>query len=272
MYEIFFNQRIKTYPNGMKIITTFNKTVFNPYHNPRPSGIDALGDRAPPSEHLPFDEEFVRLREDNLKRSIEKVFDIALMNNFDYFVTLTFDDSKVNSFDDREVNRVVKKWFNNMVNRHDLKYLCVPEYHKSGRIHLHALMSGNLDLVDSGTVLIPERDKPVKISYALKICKDRNKIRPVYNLQNWKNGFSTAIEFEKCDDKMNGTTAIAKYITKYMTKDLTKIMRNYYYAGGHLQRDVQTDYKIVNYDAVSAPEVQIENTDLTVKYITMGVV
>lgn len=118
-------------------------------------GVNEFIERAPP-DFLPFGPDY-SVRLDNLKRAREKVFDIALMNNFDYFVTLTFDESKVNSFDEEEVNRVVKKWFNNMVNRHDIKYICVPEYHKSGRIHLHCLMSGNLDFVDSGTVLIPQR-------------------------------------------------------------------------------------------------------------------
>lgn len=269
MFELFYNQKVKIYPNGTRIVTTFNKPVFNPLHNDR--HID-FSERAPPNEVLPFDDKFDRIRLDNLKRSKEKIFDIALMNNFDYFVTLTFDENKINSFDSFEVNRVVTKWFNNMVNRHDLKYLCVPELHKSGRIHLHALMSGELDLIDSGTVIIPDRDKPVKKSTALRICKDESKHRTVYNLTNWKNGFSTAIEFEKCDDGMNGTTAIAKYITKYITKDLTRIMRNYYYAGGHLQRDVHIEYDLVNFDMVNAPEIEIKDTDLKVKYQTIGVV
>lgn len=268
MFELYYNQRVKIYPNGTKIITTFNKTVFNPLHNGRE--VNEFIERAPP-DVLPFGPDY-SVRLDNLKRAREKVFDIALMNNFDYFVTLTFDNSKVNSFDEEEVNRVVKKWFNNMVNRYDLKYICVPEYHKSGRIHLHCLMSGNLDFIDSGTVLIPQRKKPVKLDKAKVICPDLSKHRKVYNLLNWKNGHSTLIEFEKCDDKMNGTSAIAKYMVKYMTKDLIKIMRNYYYAGGHLQREVQTEYHIANYDAVFAPEIEIQNTDLKVKYQTIGVV
>lgn len=253
----------------MKVITTFNKTVFNPYHIPRGPTDVLVNDTE--FEKLPFDDGF-RDRSDNLKRSIERVFDIALMNPFDWFVTLTIDPAKLNSFDIDEVNRVVKKWFNNMVNRHDLKYLCVPEYHKSGRLHLHCLMSGDLDLVESGTVLIPEREKPVRLAYALKICRDKSKMKIVYNLRNWKNGFSTAIKFEKCDDHMSGTSAIAKYMVKYITKDALKIMRNYYYAGGHLERDVKTEYALVNFDAVPAPEIEIENTDLKVKYITMGVI
>ena len=108
MIELYYNQRIKKYPNGTKIITTFNKTVFNPLHNKRDN---IFYDDRVVGERLPWTTADVR--EDNLKRAKEKIFDIAFMNNFDYFVTLTFDDNIVNSRDEDEVNRVMKKWFNN---------------------------------------------------------------------------------------------------------------------------------------------------------------
>lgn len=264
MFELYYNQRIKTYPNGMKVITTFNKTVFNPLHHKK-----EIGERVPP-DRLPFGPD-ISVRLDNLKRSKEKVFDIAFMNQFDYFATLTFDDNKVNAYDPKEVHRVMTKWFNNMVNRHDLKYLAVPEYHKSGRIHWHMLISGDITLIDSGTVLISERDKPVRKEYAKRICHDMSKSRVVYNLKEWRNGFSSVIEFRKCDDGADGTTAIAKYLTKYITKDLVKILDHYYYAGGHLERDVPTEYKNVCFELVDALECPVDGSELKVKYQTIGV-
>lgn len=264
MFELYYNQRIKKYPNGMQVITTFNKSVFNPHHHKK-----EIGERLPPSEPLPFGPD-LSVRLDNLKRSKDKVFDIAFMNKFNYFATLTFDDSKVNANDPDAVHKVMLKWFNNMVNRHDLKYLCVPEYHKSGRIHFHALLSGDLNLIDSGTVLIPERDKPVRKEYAKRICQDMSKSREVYNLKNWHNGFSTVIEFQACEDGGDGTTAIAKYLTKYMTKDLTKVLDHYYYAGGHIVRDVPTEYHNVCYELVNALECPVDGSELRVKYQTIG--
>lgn len=264
MFELYYNQRIKTYPNGMKVITTFNKTVFNPLHHKKP-----ICEREY-SEPLPFGPD-ISVRLDNLKRAKERVFDIAFMNEFNYFATLTFDDSKVDAYDENAVHRVMKKWFDNMVQRHNCKYLAVPEYHKSGRIHWHMLISGDLTLIDSGTVLIPERDKPVRKEYAKRICHDMSKSRVVYNLKEWKNGFSTVIEFRKCDDGYDGTSAIAKYLTKYITKDLTKMLSHYYYAGGHLERDVPTEYFNVNYEFSPGMECKINNSDLCVKYQTIGV-
>lgn len=265
MFEMYYNQRIKTYPNGTKIITTFNKTVFNPLHNKRENFCD---DREV-VDRLPWTDYDTRL--DNLKRAREKVFDIAFMNNFDYFITLTFDPKKINSHDEDLINKTIKNWFNNMVKRHNFKYLAVPEYHKSGRIHFHLLCSGDLKLIDSGTVLIPERDKPVKLSTAKKYSKDSSKYKKVYNLENWNYGWSTAIEFTVCEDGAQGTTAIAKYLTKYITKDLIKVLKNYYYAGGHVVREVPTEYRIYAFDFIDAPEIEIPGTALKVKYQTIGV-
>ena len=64
---------------------------------------------------------------------------------------------------------------------------------------------------------------------------------------------------------------IAKYLTKYITKDLIKVLKSYYYAGGHLEREVQTHYSVVPFESVFAPEIEIKDTDLKVKYQTIGV-
>lgn len=274
MYELYYNQRIKTYPNGTKIITTFNKTVFNPLHNKRDIFYDddrEVPDLLPFTDYEPDTDNFYNLRLDNLKRCREKIFDIAYMNEFDYFITLTFDDNIVNAYDENEIHRVMRNWFNNMQKRYNMKYLAVPEYHKSGRIHWHMLASGDLKYTDSNTVLIPQRDKPVRLSTAKKICKDETLYRTVYNFDNWNNGHSTLIKFQKCDDRADGTTAIAKYLTKYITKDLTKVLKHYYYAGGHIVRDVPTEYKVVPFESVYVPEIDVKGTDLKVKYQTIGV-
>lgn len=274
MYELYYNQRIKKYANGTKIITTFNKTVFNPLHNKKDINYydREVVDYLPFTDYEVDEDNFFKIREDNLKRAKEKIFDIAFMNNFDYFVTLTFNDDIVNANCEFEVHRVMQNWLKNMVKRYNFKALCVPEYHKKyNRIHFHLLASGDLNLIDSGTVLIPNRDKPVKFSTAKKLWKNESDYKTVYNLLNWKNGYSTVIKFEKCDDGANGTTAIAKYLTKYITKDLTKVLKHYYYAVGHVEREVPTEYKVVPFESVQAPAVDVKGTDLKVKYQTIGI-
>lgn len=182
------------------------------------------------------------IRLDNIKRAKDKINDIAMLNDFKYFVTFTFNDKIVNAKDyDRSI-KVLKKWLDNMVQRNELLYLLVPELHKSGRIHFHALMSGKLTLVDSGH-------------------KD-NAQRIIYNVANWKYGFSTAVEIS------GEYVAICRYITKYITKDLTKITGNYYYSGGHgIVRKPEKYYANEDYEKFEGKEYTIPNIFTTVKYL-----
>ena len=84
MFELYYNQRIKKYPNGVEYVTTFNKTVFNPLHHKKDVDYSERD-----NSRLPFGPD-IETRLDNLKRSREAAFDIALLNNFDWFVTLPF--------------------------------------------------------------------------------------------------------------------------------------------------------------------------------------
>ena len=130
------------------------------------------------------------------KRTLNNVYDISRCNNWDLFVTLTFNPEKVNSFDYDEVSKKLKNWLIVLRrNNKDLKYIIVPELHKSRRFHFHGLFAncGNLKLSDSG--------------------KSDSKGNRIYNIANYNLGFTTAT-------KVKNTDAVNKYIAKYVTKDL----------------------------------------------------
>lgn len=156
-------------------------------------------------------------RSDSIRRAKSAVFDIAKMNKFKYFVTLTLDAKKIDRYEIAPIKKKLLKWLNNMEQRHDLHYLLLPEHHKDGAIHMHMLCSGNLRLI--------ETDKKDEVG------------RTIYNVDNWKLGFSTAIIMD--GDNEN----VSKYVTKYITKESHKIFGKFYYSGGkNLVRDVPTTY------------------------------
>lgn len=130
-------------------------------------------------------------------RAKNMIYDYARSNDFDWFVTMTFDPQKVDSFDYAECSRSLSQWLNNVRKRNapDIRYLFVPELHKSGRYHFHGLMGdiGTLRLVDSG---------------------HRNNGQIIYNIDNYKLGFTTAT---KIQDKKRTATYIGKYITKELS-------------------------------------------------------
>lgn len=136
-------------------------------------------------------------------RTIQKIYEVTRSNMWEYFITLTFDPKKVNSFDYAEVSKVLSNWLHHLKERYapDLKYIIVPELHKSGRYHFHGLIAdiGNLKLVDSGHKT-PSGDV-------------------IYNIENYKLGFTTAT-------KIKDASRVSSYITKYITKELCATTSN----------------------------------------------
>lgn len=233
----YYNARVKYYPNGTQKITVFNRGVFNP------DGWERIR-KEDEEEKDRREYDLTNPREDNVKRAKDKIFDIAFMNDWEYMVTLTLDPKQIDRYDAKEINKRVGKWLKNQVQRKDLRYLIVPEYHEDGAIHFHGFFKGNMTYLDAHRV-----DKQG---------------RKVWNIKDWRFGWSTAVRLD--DNRIR----VAKYITKYITKCTTKIMGKFYYAGGGITREVPSDYAHVDYDAVEGTEYEIPQAGMRVKYIVVG--
>lgn len=129
-------------------------------------------------------------------RTINKVYDIARSNMWEYFFTLTFNPEKVDSYNYAEVVKKLSKWLNNLRTKcPDMKYIVVPEKHKSGRWHFHGLFADvdGLQFVESGHV------------------SESGQV--IYNVGNYKLGFSTAV-------RLDGSPKVVSYLCKYITKEV----------------------------------------------------
>lgn len=196
-----------------------------------------------------------RERDDSIKRARDKCFDIARLNEWKYFITVTFKGSEYESKDPAFVMKKVRSYLRNKVQRSEnFKYLLIPEHHKSGRIHCHALVS-DIDTVDSGTRLVNGYAKPVKLETAEKRHLTVRNV--VYNIPSWNYGFSTAIEIDN-------STAFAFYITKYITKGNKMIFGNYYWSGGGVVREPKVIYS--NTDFYSVPRSSYNGGCYSYKY------
>ena len=136
----------------------------------------------------------------SLRRAKQELFDILKNNDFDYFLTLTFDKRKVDRLNDDLTRKKFSKWCNNVKSKlPNMTYVAVLEYHKKGGLHYHVLVgnvtSEDLKLVDSGKVV-----KAGKCAGSA-----------IYNVGAWKIGFSTAT-------KVYDKDAVKYYISKYLTK------------------------------------------------------
>lgn len=133
----------------------------------------------------------------SINRTRQTIEDICLCNKFEWFMTFTFDPKRYDNSSLQSASRYMTKWLHNCRDRHSpaLQYLVIPEQHKSGAWHFHALLAHF-----NGTL----RDS--------RHCQHN---RPIYNVKNWQFGFSTAV---KIDD--NGQEAVSRYVRKYITKDM----------------------------------------------------
>lgn len=205
--------KIYTYPDGIQDIVASSAPDFGA-KGWEESGANAK--RRPSSETRerkssdPKGEDLER----SMRRARGKLRRLALANDFRWFVTLTLNPELVDSYDGAAVIKKLNAWCSNMVQRRGLRYILVPERHKSGRIHFHGFFNDCVEAVDSG-----HTDKQG---------------HPIFNLPQWSLGFTTAIELY--DDYVKAVG----YVCKYVGKQGEKPAGRWYYSGGDLREPVIT--------------------------------
>ena len=222
---------------GVISMDMYNMRVFNYgesvqvrlYNKPVVSGNGKSQDLCDCTD-LPVDDALKQMREEHsinssVNRTKNKLYGIARANEWDLFVTLTFDRAVTDSADYNLVSQRTRKWLNNIKNRFcpDLKYLVVPELHADGEHwHIHGLLAnvGTLQVVESGVV------KNGKM---------------LYNLPGWRYGFSTA-------SYVGDTRKVSAYVCKYITKELAALTqhRKRFWASSNCTRieDVTESYML----------------------------
>lgn len=170
--------------------------------------------------------------ERSMRRARAKLRRLAMANDFEYFVTLTLDQTRIDRYDPKVITKALNQWTDNMVRRHGLRYVIVPELHKDGAFHFHGFFAGKgLKVVDSGHV---------------DDCG-----QTVYNLPQWRYGFSTAI-------RLRGEYAAAVgYVCKYIGKQGgERPLGRWYYSGGPL-KEPEKEYLEIDYAAWAAAEISM---------------
>lgn len=161
--------------------------------------------------------------ESSIRRTRTTLEDLCICNKFDLFCTFTFDPKRYNSKSVNFCRLYMRNWLHNTKNRSSehLQYLVVPELHKSGAIHFHALLRG--------------------YEGKLKDSKHCQNGRRVYNLANWHFGFSTAV-------KIDNQEAVSRYIRKYITKDMLLLPgKKRYFCSQGLERPVKRQNELLEW-------------------------
>lgn len=196
-------------------------------------GWEARAKRAPSPENI----------QRAARRASARVRDLALCNDFAWFVTLTLDAQKIDRYDVSAITKKLRTWLDNKVRRQGLKYILVPERHKDGALHFHGFINEAPGLVPSGTWDVPGHKKPIRPRSSRQAAEwaalgPGMGYHEVFNWEAWPLGFSTAIRLY--GEYRAAVGYVCKYIAK-QTKDADgKIGGRWYYSGGELREPTIT--------------------------------
>lgn len=176
--------KIKQYPDGsIKAYVYDNPFLYNVDEEKTGSYVEKT-----PEE---IEEERKHSEYQNLRRSKTNIQDYILSNDFDLFVTLTFNSERD---DDERCFKKLDNWLRYMRKKHGkFRYILIPERHKTGELHFHGVFGD--------------------FKGGLTDSTKKYKGKTIYNLTEWNYGFTNC---SKIIDKKK----TASYVTKYMTKNL----------------------------------------------------
>jgi hypothetical protein len=129
----------------------------------------------------------------NIARARSKIFEYAICNNFEYFVTLTVNGQHLDRYNLVEYIKKLGQFIRDYRKKYkaNVQYLLIPEKHTDGAWHMHGLLKG--------------------------ILKEHLTINK-YGYKDW-NAYSKRFGYISIDDIKN-KIAVSKYITKYISKSI----------------------------------------------------
>lgn len=153
----------------------------------------------------------------SIRRTRKVIHDYVKCNDFGLFVTFTFDPAKVDRYNMDAVYLTMQAWLRRQHHKNkEFQYIVVPEKHKDGAIHFHALVN----------------NWPFTLNKSNVIQNNRR----VYTIPFFKYGF-TNVQFIPEEEKEK----VANYIAKYITKDMVSLPnRRRYWASRNLKKPIVT--------------------------------
>lgn len=165
---------------------------------------------------------------ENLSRAKQVIFDLARSNVWSWFVTLTYSPEFVDRSDYDACSLLLRNWTQSIRRYHQCFWLLVPEYHEDKLCyHFHGLVHGDLPVVRAHYP--PGHALEGK---AIGYCGRHGQIYEVYNISNWRYGWSTATPIQ--DQRR-----VSSYMMKYMNKQIFAVVpkgRRRYWASKSLLR------------------------------------
>jgi len=185
--------------------------------------------------------------DNNISRVKSKLYEYALCNPWDWFITFTLDPAKYDRHDLERYHKELSQWLRDYSKRkcnNQLKFLLVPERHKDDAWHIHGFLYGLP--IEHLTPFTLQEHLPDYI---------RKKLLKGEQVYNW---LPYAKKFGYCNiEPIRNNEAASKYILKYITKDLSKcvseINAHMYYCSRGLQiaETIKQGHLTVNFEEIT---------------------
>ena len=214
-YPIYEGTR--PYKNNIAILKDYNgqRQKLTYCYKVRQSGV--CDGRAAPAKKNTVNEKKL---ENNLIRARNTVYELALCNEWDWFLTITLDPEKY----DRENLPKFRTDFSRFIREYgkrqglNIKYLVIPEQHKKGGWHMHGFLKG----------IPPDYLRLFSLEEKLPQYL-RKKLKQGMYIYDWP---AYRQKFGFCDiEPVRNLQAASAYVTKYITKSFGVGVQN---LGGHL--------------------------------------
>ena len=206
---IYNYYNIKKYTNSYYRLTVFKVAVKNPGYEVEEVETKYKSEKSDKNDETDgkIDKSIIRAR--------SRVFEYALCNEFDYFVTLTLDKNKMDRYNLDEFIKKFSQFIRDYRKKYkaNIQYLLIPEKHKDGAWHMHGLIKG-----------IPDAHLTI-------------------NKNGYRDWEAYAKKFGYISiDVIKNKEAVSKYITKYISKTfyggggVTEKNKKMYYASRGLKK------------------------------------
>lgn len=157
-------------------------------------------------------------------RALDMLKGYIQCNEWQYFITLTFSPKQVDREDKKSVNYAWQKYKQQLQYQYpDIKILLVPELHKKGGIHFHGFIgNANIDKYLKPAV----NHKKDSEHYGKYMYSESG--AQIFNLSNFKYGYTTVVKIENDSSKLQLAHYISKYVTKQVQSGVGYNQKRYY--------------------------------------------
>jgi len=194
----------------------------------------------------------------NISRARSRIFEYAMCNDFEYFVTLTLNGGKRDRFDLQAFSKDFAQFVRNHRKQYDsnIEYLLIPETHKDGAYHMHGFIKG----IPFDQLRIFTLDE--KLSYYIR--KKLKKNQPVYGWSEYADRFGHIV-LDPIQDKERCAKYMTKYVSECMAETVTELGAHVYYVSRGLNI-AETIYTIECFDNVDTEDMEINNDFVMIKF------